>query len=143
MTRPRSWNSTLRVPRQRMARGGPIERRARLESRTPIRKRNPKRAAWKFERNFHSVAYVEFTKSRPCWSCGSCREIETSHVLEGRKMGGCGGDWTVTAPQCRTCHREWGAGPDRFLRARGWTWDHAERAVAEHQAAWERYGGEG
>lgn len=144
--KPRSWNSTLPAPSKPLARktalrSGSHLRRSELRRETRIRPRNPERAAWKFARNFNSKEYVEFTHTRPCWPCGSHRNIQASHLLEGRKMGGCGGDWTVIAPQCDECHREWGAGPDRFLRARDLTWADAERAVAEHQAAWARYGG--
>ncbi len=147
--KPRAWNSTLPAPTKPMKRSASrsgshlsrseIRREAELRSRKPIRPRNPKRAAWKFKRNFHSVDFVEFTHTRPCWPCGSRDRIQAAHILEGRKMGGCGGDWRDVGPQCSDCHDEWGRGVETFLRARGLTWADAERAVAEHQAAWAEY----
>lgn len=100
--------------------------------------RNAKRQDESFVRNFHSSEYVDFTRWRPCIFCdrwGVRAGVRTAHVLEGRKMGGRGGDWTDTAPVCFTCDTEWATGHLTFMEKRGITRLELEHRVALHHNA--------
>ena len=100
---------------------------------TRLPRRNEKRRAESFERNFLSGDYVDYTRHQPCLFCGSIDRVRTAHVLEGRKMGGRGGDWKATGPVCFGCDKEWAAGVKTFLRERGLTMeDLAERVALHH-----------
>lgn len=105
--------------------------------RSPLPRRNIERAKRLFKRNFHSQKFVEFTRTRPCATCGS-RPSQCSHA-EPRGMGGCGADWTRIFPQCRDCHRDYGEHYGAFMDAKRLTTDDIDRFITEHQQAWKRY----
>jgi hypothetical protein len=100
---------------------------------------NPERREWKFERNFHSAEYVEWTRRQPCLLCGRAgHTVRTAHVLAARGMGGCGGDYRATGPVCFECDQQWAGGVETFLRRIGVTRDELERRVRAHHVGFER-----
>lgn len=102
---------------------------------TGIKKRNRERAAWKFERNFHSSEFVDFTRGQVC-SCGCGRgPCEAAHG-EPRGMEGCGADWTRVFPLFWQCHREFDAHKRPDIEAR------KEEFIAAHHEKWRRIQGE-
>lgn len=117
--------------REKLAAG---ERIGLAPSTEPI-KPNAKRKAESFDRNFLSVEYVRFTKASPCLFCngGPC---VTAHLIEGRKMGGRGGDWRATGPVCFECDTAWSGGRLTFLASKGLTLDDLPAMVARHHERW-------
>lgn len=97
-----------------------------------IRRRNEKRRKESFQRNFLTGEYVDFTRREPCLFCGGQDRVRTAHVLEGRKMGGRGGDWKATGPVCFGCDEAWARGRQTFLRERGLTMEVVAERVALH-----------
>lgn len=115
-----------------------LRRRTELKRSSPPRRkkringRNRRRAKWKFRRNFHSKEFVKWTKRHPCMTCGARTSIQVSHV-KPRGIGGCGGSWKDTIPQCRTCHRAFEAAPKTWPAHHG----HDMPALARlHHARW-------
>lgn len=79
---------------------------------TPLRKRNPKRAAERFERDFGGKPYLEFIHGLECAICGAlCEWTEAAHV----KSRGAGGRAADLVPLCGTrwgilgCHAKFDA----------------------------------
>lgn len=115
--------------RAQLKRSGPPRRKTRINA------RNRRRAKWKFKRNFHSKEFVKWTQRQPCMTCGARGRNDVSHVV-ARGNGGCGGNWKQTIPQCRRCHRAFGAAPKTWPAEHG----HDMRALARtHNARWITY----
>lgn len=131
------------LKRKRAMKRGPIEsRRGGVWPVRPRIKPNAKRKAKKFTRNYHSSAFVKWTKRQPCATCGELRfdsEGEglnvTSHV-KARGNGGCGGTWRDTISQCTDCHAAFEDAKQTWPRLNGF--DMAALA-REHIARWESY----
>lgn len=94
-----------------------LPRRAPAKLRkTPIRKRNPKRAARLFREDFGSVEYVKWLHQLPCLNCDVYGWTVAAH-LKSRGAGGkvddlaplCGSRFLGTASAVRGCHERWDA----------------------------------
>ncbi|MCK5643859.1 MAG: hypothetical protein KAJ19_23890 [Gammaproteobacteria bacterium] len=95
-----------------MNRTGPPKRK------TPIRKRNTKRAKRAFARNFGSKAYVEAVHSVPCVVRGSpnptpCKGPPTCMHRRARRAGD---GWFDIVPACEGHHDESHRGIQTFAR---------------------------
>jgi hypothetical protein len=66
--------------------------------RSPIRKRNAKRAREKYERNFG--AWSDSIRKMRCWWCFVPGPSEACHMMPRSR----GGDKTMLLPGCRECH---------------------------------------
>ncbi len=122
----------------RIVRRSPIRRTGKPAQRKPLPRKNAKRAAEKFVRNFNSDAYVKWTRSQPCVFCGGGPCV-TAH-MKARGMGGCNGDWKQTLPVCCYCDAIWtNGGRETLLALWGWTWDEIKAALAWHQALWSEW----
>jgi hypothetical protein len=119
-----------------MKKSGQLKRPPMPRRGAPLRVRNARRAALRFRRNFHSEAFVCFTRGCACAFCGSVEYVVNGHAQHSR---GAGGDWRVVLPVCMLCDCGWEAlGRETFLKALGLTLDdvptllkaHHERAIA-------------
>lgn len=79
------------------------------ETRTPMKKRNNKRAKRRRERDFGAKA--EYIRSMPCCACGKDGPSDPHH----HPSRGAGGTSADLVPLCFLCHREFhDAGADTF-----------------------------
>jgi hypothetical protein len=113
-----------------------MDRRAKLERKVPLKKRNPERRAKRFEQQFGSVAFVKWVNLQECiipgcggWPC------EAAHVTSR----GAGGTAEDVIPLCAAHHREQHTrGVETFAREH----DVDLRALAEWtQTRWTLYQG--
>jgi hypothetical protein len=80
-------------------------KRTAIQRRTPLRKRNPKRRARLYARNFG--AHADTIRALPCLVLGCQRRAEACHARP-RGMGGANGSWRDLVPLCREHHIEAG-----------------------------------
>lgn len=105
----------------------------RTESLPPC---NRKRKAKAFARNFHSAAFVEFTRRQPCAICGEAprrhwqREDRWGNECAHVRSRGAGGDFTLIIACCPSCH-DAGKPTGKFALAR----EHMRRWQAEQSLA--------
>lgn len=112
------------MKRSSIARKAPLQAKAKPARRKPLRKRNAKRAAAKFSRNYGTRGAA--VREMPCLvpsryrSCGG--RVEAAHAV-ARGMGGVRGDRRSLVPLC--------------------TWHHicASEARTEQRAEFERFHG--
>jgi hypothetical protein len=117
-----------------------LKRRVGLKSssgpakRGAVKKVNAKRRASRFRRNFHSEAFVCFTRGCCCAFCGSCEFVVNGHVQHSR---GAGGGWRAILPVCGLCDVIWETrGRKTFLVGWGLTTDDIPTLLkAHHEAA--------
>ena len=92
------------------------------------------RAARRFTRQFHSLAFVLFGKQQRCRSCGAWASEacpnENSHAEKRARS-----TWRRIFIQCARCHGEYEDGPARFLARRSLTKADVERWIREHHRA--------
>ena len=95
-----------------MRRTGPPKRK------TPLRKRNTKRAESRFRRNFGSKAYVEAIRAAPCIVQGSPNPTpcEGPPVCMHRRARRAGDGWIDIVPACQRHHDESHRGIQTFTR---------------------------
>lgn len=106
-----------------------LKRSSPLRRRVPVRKRNARRRARLFARNYGPQARLCWTL--PCFSCGAPPPSQASH-LKARGMGGVNSDDSFNAPQCPACHLALETeGAVTFFAKRGIDKD----AVLEHMRA--------
>lgn len=77
-----------------------LGRRKDLRRKTPIKKRNVKRAKKRYQKAFGDKA--KYIRSLPCCACGAAGPSDPHHV----RSRGAGGTSADLAPLCRGCHRE-------------------------------------
>ena len=88
----------------------------------------------RFARQFHSEAFVEFTKAQPCVVCGVRVAIECAH----NPSRGAGGTWEDVTPLCAFHHGEQHRGVETFQRRHGIRFSETNAAHAE---AWRQHEG--
>lgn len=128
--KPRSWNSTLPAPTKPLTRRASLSPGKTPERRTRMPKRNAKRAAKRYARDFG--AHAETIRALPCCACGAPGPSDPHHVVSR----GAGGTAQHQVPLCRNCHR--------LLHQIGRRTFEALRKVSLVVIAaelWERYGG--